>query len=58
MTRKCAGTVSTSNEHRARLSTATERMAAGTDRLNESRKIARETEMVAVDIMEDLRQQV
>lgn len=32
-------------------------MAAGADRLKESRKVARDTEMVAVDIMEDLRQQ-
>jgi hypothetical protein len=52
------GELSLSNDHRARLTSATDRMAAGSDRLKESRKIARETEMVALDVMEDLRQQV
>lgn len=51
------GDLTVSNEHRSRLTAATDRMAAGSDRLKESRKIARDTEMVAVDIMEDLRQQ-
>mmetsp|Transcript_28362 Transcript_28362/g.41688 ORF Transcript_28362/g.41688 Transcript_28362/m.41688 type:complete len:307 (-) Transcript_28362:102-1022(-) len=51
------GELTVSNEHRSRLTTATDRMASGSDRLKESRKIARDTEMVAVDIMEDLRQQ-
>ena len=52
------GELTVSNEHRTRLSNATDRMAAGSDRLKESRKVARETEMVALDVMEDLRQQV
>ena len=47
-----------SSEHRTRLSNATDRMATGSDRLKESRKITRDTEMVAIDVMEDLRQQV
>ena len=52
------GELTLSNDHRTRLSNATDRMAAGSDKLKESRKIARETEMIAVDVMEDLRQQV
>jgi len=52
------GELTLSNDHRTRLSNASDRMAAGSDKLKESRKIARETEMIAVDVMEDLRQQV
>jgi len=51
------GDLHLSNEHRSRLTVATDRMAVSSDRLKESRKVAQETEMVAVDIMEDLRQQ-
>ena len=51
------GDLNLSNEHRSRLTVATDRMAVSSDRLKESRKVAQETEMVAVDIMEDLRQQ-
>jgi len=51
------GDLNLSNEHRSRLTVATDRMAVSSDRLKESRKVAQDTEMVAVDIMEDLRQQ-
>ena len=46
-----------SGDQRSRLTSASERLEASSDRVKESRRVARETEMVGVDIMMDLRQQ-
>jgi hypothetical protein len=46
-----------SADQRTRLATAGERLEGASERIKESRRVARETEMVGADIMLDLRQQ-
>eukprot|EP00286_Rhodomonas_abbreviata_P018908 CAMPEP_0181306582 /NCGR_PEP_ID=MMETSP1101-20121128/10383_1 /TAXON_ID=46948 /ORGANISM="Rhodomonas abbreviata, Strain Caron Lab Isolate" /LENGTH=271 /DNA_ID=CAMNT_0023412661 /DNA_START=248 /DNA_END=1060 /DNA_ORIENTATION=+ len=48
---------SLSGDHRSRMTGATDRLETTTERIKESRKMARDTEMVGQDIMLELRQQ-